>query len=235
MWWRTRSTTRSRTARGARSRSRNAPASSRPDGVVARKWPSAKVDGLPMSWSSAASRTTGRRGARRRPIGACGPTGPRPRPCSAARRAGPPAPRDRREQPRVARAAAARPTASAASSLSSSAAIRSPDRWATSSASRLDAGQRRRLDVEPERRRQPDGPDHPERVLLEPRCRGSPTARRTRAPAVGRPVVRVHEPGRAGRVRRAPQAIALQVKSRRARSASIVSPNSTRCGRRKSA
>ena len=63
----------------------------------------------------------------------------------------------------------------------------------------LDAGQGRRLDTEPQRRRQPDRPDHPERVFLEPGARvadGTKQARRK----IGQPVIRVHETGRSRRV-----------------------------------
>ena len=65
---------------------------------------------------------------------------------------------------------------------------------------RLDAGQRRRLDIEPERGCQPHGPDHPERVLLEALPRLADGTQDVR-PGIGRPVVRVHEPGRTGRRR----------------------------------
>ena len=82
--------------------------------------------------------------------------------------------------------------AGAASSLSSSAAIRSPDRCAT----RLDrasiAASVAGSIVEVERRREPDGADHPEGVLLEPRERvadGPQQARRD----VGAAVVRVDQ------------------------------------------
>ena len=61
--------------------------------------------------------------------------------------------------------------AGAPSSLSSSAAIRSPDRWPTSSARAWIPASVAASTAEPERRREPDGPDHPERVLLEPGAR----------------------------------------------------------------
>ena len=115
---------------------------------------------------------------------------------------------------------------------------RSPLRWATSEALAAIAVERPRLDLEPERRREPNRPDHPERVLAEP---GRRVADGPQAPS--RQVV---EPGeRVGQAmsRRPassptagpPQAIALTVKSRRARSASRSAPKATRCGRRKSA
>ena len=65
------------------------------------------------------------------------------------------------------------------------------------------------------------------------RVAGSPTARRTRRSVSARPS---NGSTRCGVSPGAPpQAIALTVKSRRARSTSTRSPNSTRCGRRKSA
>ena len=101
--------------------------------------------------------------------------------------------RDRREEARSRPAAAARPTAiGAASSLSSSAAIRSPDRWATSSARAWIPASVARLDPEPEGRREADGADHPQGVLLEPGARladGAQDARR----GVGAPAVRIDE------------------------------------------
>ena len=125
----------------------------------------------------------------------------------------------------------------AASSLSSSVAIRSPDRWPTSDDRAWIPASVAASTPKPERRGQADRPDHPQRILLEPGPRvadGAQDAGR----GVGAAAVRVHEDralavGRPAGV--APQAIALTVKSRRARSDSMVSPNSTRCGRRKSA
>ena len=64
---------------------------------------------------------------------------------------------------------------------------------------RPDPGQRRGLDRELERRREPDGPDHPERVLLEPGLRvadGPQDAGRDVGPAA----VRVDEAWRRGRL-----------------------------------
>ena len=135
--------------------------------------------------------------------GACGPTGPRRGPCSGARRAAPPAPGE---------IAARRPVSlssrspidgvGAASSLSSSAAIRSPDRCATSVG--LVPGSPASVAasiVEAERRGEPDRADHPERVLLEP-GRGSPTARSSRARRVRPAAVRIDEAGLARRAAR---------------------------------
>ena len=236
MWFATRWTTRSRTARGERSRSRNSPASSAPTASWRRKWPSAKVDGLPMSWSSAASRTTGRPGRRRidrservvpevlaldlvlrhaalrreRPA-RCRPAGPCPR------------------------AAAARPTA-----LGAPAACRARSR----SARRRGAGPARPAPgcrpASPPRRRTraslpaarpgPSGARPPRSAAAARRRRAG------RAPGCRpRPSYGSTSPGEPAAAATAPHAIALTVKSRRARSASMVSPNSTRCGRRKSA
>ena len=55
-----------------------------------------------------------------------------------------------------------------------------------------DPGQRPRLHREPERRRQPDGSDHPERVLLEAGARVADRAEHA-GNHVGETVVRVHE------------------------------------------
>ena len=120
----------------------------------------------------------------------------------------------------------------APSILSSSAAIRSPERWATSSArSRIPAsvlGSSSNPSVVASRTaRIIRSASSSKRVV------GVPTARRRRASASDRPSYGSTRAG--GSPGRAPQAIALTVKSRRARSSSIVSPNSTRCGRRKSA
>ena len=112
---------------------------------------------------------------------------------------------------------------SAASSLPSSAAIRSPERWATSAArSRIAASVAGSI-VKPERCGEPDGADHPQRVLLEPCRRVADRAQDARGD-IGAPVERVDSAG-AGRAVAsglgvAPQAIALTVKSRRARSSS---------------
>jgi hypothetical protein len=57
---------------------------------------------------------------------------------------------------------------------------------------RLDAGQRGGLDGEAERRRQPDGSDHPQRVLLEAGLRVADRAQRSRGDVVPS-AVRVHE------------------------------------------
>ena len=236
MWFATRWTTRSRTARGERSRSRNSPASSAPTASWRRKWPSAKVDGLPMSWTSAASRTTGR------PAGAASTdrsvwsqrSSPSTLFCGT---------------PRWAASASSIPASSPVSASSRSPidgvsaaeqlvelgrdplAREVPDQLGL----RLDAGQRRRLDVEPERRRQPHGPDHPEGVLLEALPRIADGAQDVR-PGVGRAVVRVHEPGRTGGRGHAPPTPSRCRSGRGGRGpTSMVSPNSTRCGRRKSA
>ena len=80
----------------------------------------------------------------------------------------------------------------AASSCSSSAPIRSPDRCAASGACSPDRGERRRLDLEPERRREPDRAEHPQRVLRgtaapgrRPRAGSAAAGRRARR--TGRP------------------------------------------------
>ena len=226
MWWRTRWATRSVDDRAARGAARAAPrASSAPTASWPQKWPSASVAGLPMSWSSAASRTTGSVAARRRPSAACGPRGPRPRSCSGARRAG-------------RRAPAGRPSSSPVSASSRSPTdgrsareqlARAPPRSArrtgapTSGAcSRIAASVAGSI-VEPERRGEPDGADHPQRVLLEPRA----AARRRRAgrraatsarPPNGSTSAGAARAGVGAGVGVAPQAIALTVKSRRARS-----------------
>ena len=57
----------------------------------------------------------------------------------------------------------------------------------------LDPGQRRRLDAEPEGRRETDGPDHPQCVLLEPGTRVADGAQ-GRGLDVGHAVVRIEEP-----------------------------------------
>ena len=169
-----------------------------------------------MSWSSAASRTTGRPPATHRPRAACGPTGPRPRPCSGHAALRRELGRDGRQQAGVGQQPQPDRRRGAASSLSSSAAIRSPDRCATSSARVPDPGERRRLDLELEGRGEPDGADHPQRVLLEPRRRVADRAQDAgRAHRRGR---RTDRRARAARPGAAPQAIALTVKSRRARS-----------------
>ena len=221
----TRSTTRStRRPREPEPVAGASPASSAPTTSWPRKWPSAKVAGLPMSWSRAASRTMGR--SRRR--GVDGPQRVVPEVLARDLVLGDPAlrgelRRDRREEPGVAQRAAARPTAPvAASSLSSSAPMRSPERCATSSARRLRSRRASPGSIaEVEGRREPDGADHPQRVLVEPRARD----RRRRAgagPDVERAAERVDE--RCGRRRPVgpPHAMALTVKSRRARSSSIV-------------
>ncbi len=97
-------------------------------------------------------------------------------------------------------AAGARPTASARpSSLSSSAAIRSPDRWATSSARVADPGQRRRLRP----RTRASSASRTARIIRSAsssnRVAGSPTARRTRAPASSAPPYGSIERGRLAR------------------------------------
>ena len=95
--------------------------------------------------------------------------------------------------------------AGAASSFSSSAPIRSPDRCATSPALAADRGERRGLDREVERRRQPHGPDHPQGVLAKPRVRVAhrpqdargpgPPARRTGRRGRGQAAAGVAAPG----------------------------------------
>ena len=49
--------------------------------------------------------------------------------------------------------------------------MRSPDRWATSGARAWIAASVARVELEPERRGEPDGADHPQRILLEPGLR----------------------------------------------------------------
>ncbi len=62
----------------------------------------------------------------------------------------------------------------------------------------LDPGQRARFHPEAEGRRQPDRPDHPERVLLEP-CPRVADGAQDAGTCIGQPVVRVHESGRLAR------------------------------------
>ena len=101
-----------------------------------------------------------------------------------------------------------------------------------------DRGEGRRIDRELQDGRQPDGADHPQRVLAEPR-RGladgadAAAARRRRRRRTGRRsragvgAGRRRAPSAASGARRTPQAIAFTVKSRRARSSRTSSPNST--------
>ena len=142
--------------------------------------------------------------------------------------------RDRGEQARVGhqpepdRRPLARPAACAARSRSAR-----PTGGATSSAVAAIAGQRRRLDRR-SRASPPVGRRGPS--AARPRRSASPGRRRPGASGPrGRPGRRAGRRGRGAPPGSAPQAIALTVKSRRARSSSIESPNSTRCGRRKSA
>ena len=125
----------------------------------------------------------------------------------------------------------------------SSAPIRSPERCADQRGVGGDRGQRRGLDLELERGREPHRADHPQRVLAEP---GAGVADRPQdaAPEVGDAVERVDDRGfgpRSGRRAGAgvagsrPHAIALTVKSRRARSSRCRRRTRRRCGRRKSA
>ena len=134
--------------------------------------------------------------------------------------------RDRRQQARVGQQPQPdRRRRRARGASSSSAAIRSPDRWPTSSARAWIAGQRRGLDPEPEGRGEPDGADHPQGVLLEPvRAGRRPRAGCRRAMSASPPYGSTSAVPRlsARRQPRPPQAIALTVKSRRARSTSIV-------------
>ena len=171
MWCRTSSTTRVRTARGTRSRSRNArPArhrSHRGRGSARRRRSpacrcrgGAPPSGRPVApagaastdrsvWSHRSSPGTLFWGCRAAPRGRARSV--RAGRCPRAVEARPTAPGRRaacRARPRSARPRGGRPARPV------------PDR-----------GQRRRLHAEPERRRQPDGPDHPEGVLLEPRRR----------------------------------------------------------------
>ena len=128
--------------------------------------------GLPMSWSSAARRTIGWPPGARRPsrsvwsqrsspgilfwgtprcAASSGRTASRSPGLGSSR-----SPTDGCGRPR------------AAAELG---AIRSPERCASSGAPARDRGQRRRLDLEAERRREPDRAEHPQRVLLEARAR----------------------------------------------------------------
>ena len=91
---------------------------------------------------------------------------------------------------------------SAARIRSSSMAIRSPERWAASGAHERDGGQRRGLDLEAERRGEAHRPEHPQRVLLEPRARVADRAQRPRG-RVREPAERVDQARRLAR-RRAP-------------------------------
>ena len=174
-----------------------------------------------MSWTSAASRTTGCGGRGVDRPRACDPRGPRPGSCSGRRRAARRAPARRPRAGRCPRGAAARPTA-APRRGSARAPWRSARRRGGRRAARTSriAASVAGSIVEAERRREADGPEHPQRVLLEPRARVAdraqrPRARRPRARRTGRPGAAAC----AGRPD-APQAIALTVKSRRARSAS---------------
>ena len=163
------------------------------------------------------------RPARRRRVdgsAACGPRGPRLRPCSAARRAARPGPR--RSPARSPVSASSRsPTdgVPAASSLSSSVAIRSPERWRDQLGRRLDAGQRRGLDVEARASRRAARSRTIRSASSSNRCRwiadrtqqvrrGCRRRRRTGPRAPGEPAASAV----------APHAIALHVRSRRARS-----------------
>ena len=89
MWWRTSSTTRSRTARGCMSRSRNVPGELGADRVVADEVAVREGRRLAdvVERAPPAGRPAGPPAPRRRPA-ACGPTGPRRRSCSAGSRAG---------------------------------------------------------------------------------------------------------------------------------------------------
>ena len=223
MWWRTRWTTRSVAGARARAAGRAAlrPARRRPTrGRRTGRRPS--VAGLPMSWSERGQpddRAVRGRGVDR--PRACGPTGPRPRSCSGACRA---APRARARRPRAGRSSAMSrsPTdgRGAASSFSSSAAIRSPGQVGGERRVAPDRRERRRLDRRSRAspRAGPRGPSaaRPPRTAARIADRAQDAARRRR---------RARRTGRRGRRRRspagvAPQAIALTVKSRRARSAS---------------
>ncbi len=233
------------TARGRWSRSSSFRASSPPTLSWPRNGPSSIVDGLPMSWRSAAHRTTGS------PPGdgihgseACGRAGPRPRSCSGERRAGPRSPAGgRRGGPRPP-AAEGRPTAAASRGACPARPRRAPRRRAlreaafsriaasvggsiekSRTAARRTARTIRRASSRKRVRGLADRTDDPPLDVGHPR-NGS-TMAALGAPSTGA----VPSPRGAPE----PQAIAFTVKSRRARSSSTSSPNSTRCGRRKSA
>ena len=236
MWFATRWTTRSRTARGERSRSRNSPASSAPIASWRRKWPSAKVDGLPMSWTSAASRTTGRPGRRRidrpervvpevlaldlvlrhaalggqRLVDPGQQPGVREQPQPDRRRA-------RRRAACRARSRSARPRGAGPARPSPGCRPASPPRRRTRASppaarSGPSGGRPPRSAAADRRRRAGRAPGY------RPRRRTGPRARANRPPRRARPTPSRCRSGRGGRGR-----------------ASMVSPNSTRCGRRKSA
>ena len=226
---------RSRTGRGSRSRSRNAPASSAPTTSWPTKWPSANVAGLPMSWSSAASRTTGR--AAGAASTARSVWSQRSSPGDLV--LGDPAlggqiGRDRARAGPCRSSAAARPTGRArraACRARRRSARRTGDgRGRPAPGSRPASPARCRTRASRPGGRRGSSAGRPPRTASA----ASPTARR---PArLARP--RGHRTDRGTPARRpapTPHAIALTVKSRRARSSSMVSPNSTRCGRRKSA
>ena len=82
--------------------------------------------------------------------------------------------------------------------MSSSAAIRSPDRWATRSARARIPASVVGFDLELERRGESDGADHPQRVLLEPGRRIADGAQDAGS-RIERPAVRVDQRGRLAR------------------------------------
>ena len=179
MWSRTRSTTRSRTERGAVQPVEERPGQLRADRVVPEEMAVGERRRL-------ADVVEQRRQPDDRPstptphppTGACGPTGPRPGPCSAGSRA---APRARREIGPSSPVSAMQPKPDRRRRRGEQLVELGGDPLARQVADQLgpclDPGQRGGFDPELEGRRQPDGPDHPERVLLEPARR----ARRRRA------------------------------------------------------
>ncbi len=240
---------RSRSEVGQRSRSRNASARSAPTVSCPTNRPSAIVAGLPMSWSSAAIRIrTSRPG-----LGGGGSPARVDRPVRGG------IDRAQRVIPEVlpvdlvlgdadaGQRARATDCASSPESWSSrnpidgsgarrsrpsSIARRSPERWRMSSARSGIAAH-----VEGSIENPSSAARRTARIIRSAssskRRGGSPTARRSRAATSARPpwgsMSCRGPPGSA------PQAMAFTVKSRRARSSSIDSPNSIRWGRRKSA
>ena len=137
-----------------------------------------------------AGRPAGPAGAHRR-LAACGPRGPRPGPCSGRCRAAPRAPAEigasRPVSPSSRRPTDGRGAAEQLVELGGDPLAREVARPARPVP---DPGQRLRLQLESERRRQPDGADHPQGVLLEARRRsrrprGGPVRRRRHRPPYG--------------------------------------------------
>ena len=234
MWCRMRWATSSAAARGKRSRRSIVAARSAPDRVVVVEVPVGKRRGLADVVEERRQPDDRATPAPRRRSAACGPRGPRRRSCSAGCRA---APRARGRSPRAARSP--RPAGARSTAPGPRAAARAPPR----SARRRDA---RRGRVRAHRR---EGAGS----TVSPSVAASRTARTMRSASSRNRVLRVADGPQDPRVEvvepaerveqrrvsrrpgRVPRRCALTVKSRRARSAVMSSPNSTRCGRRKSA